>query len=62
MPGFAWMNFMKRFPRWTMRKNASRHGADARQRGRASTVFFYPDYEEAVASFQPSAPAFDRIC
>ena len=27
-----------------------------------STVFFYPDYEETVASFQPSAPAFDRIC
>jgi hypothetical protein len=27
-----------------------------------STVFFYPDYLETVASFQPSAPDFDRIC
>ncbi len=27
-----------------------------------STVFFYPDCEETVARFQPSAPAFDRIC
>jgi len=26
------------------------------------TVFSHPDFLEAVASFQPSAPALDRIC
>jgi hypothetical protein len=30
--------------------------------GVCRTVFFHPDFLEAIAGTQPSAPALDRIC
>jgi hypothetical protein len=32
------------------------------RKGAHRTVFFHPDFLDAVASFQPSAPDLDRIC
>jgi len=34
----------------------------ARREASAVPSSLYPDCEETVARFQPSAPAFDRIC
>jgi hypothetical protein len=62
MVGRAWMNFMKRIPRWTYARTPQGMRPTRRTKAAHSIVFFYPDCEETVASFQPSAPASDRIC
>jgi len=55
--------FHETFPALNACEETPQGTRSARNREAArSTVFFYPDFLETVASFQPSAPDSDRIC
>jgi hypothetical protein len=54
--------FMKRFPRQKLRKTPQGMRPGVRREASALPSSLYPDCKEAVTRFQPSAPAFDRIC
>jgi hypothetical protein len=54
--------FHETFPALNACEETPQGMRSTRDKAARSTVFFYPDFEETVASFQPSAPDFDRIC
>jgi hypothetical protein len=56
------MAFMKRFPRRELRKTPQGMRPGARREAPTVPSSLYPDCEEAVARFQPSAPESDRVC
>jgi hypothetical protein len=53
---------MKRFPRKKVRKTPQGVRQAHAREGMRHTVFSHPDFLEAIAGCQPSAPAVDRIC
>jgi hypothetical protein len=56
------MIFMKRFPLRKKRKTPQGMRPGARREACAVPSSLYPDFEDAAARIQPSAPASDRIC
>jgi hypothetical protein len=56
------MDFMKRSRMKPKASTPQGMRPGVRREASALPSSLYPDCEEAVARFQPSAPAFDRIC